>query len=105
MGTNYYADLGPNEYNGDRVLIHLGKNSAGRRFSIQANKFYMYKNWNEMKTWLRDKVIINEYDMEIDYNEFVELVEVKNKVIDSLESWADHHVYIGGYKFANYDFC
>ena len=60
MGTNFYAignvckvcDRGDGE-------IHLGKSSIGWTFALQANDWKFYKNWEEMKIWLKDKIIKN----------------------------------------------
>ena len=80
MGTNYYikTETCPTcGYKPDG--IHLGKSSGGWQFSFQYNGGQYYKNVAEMKKWLADKKIENEYGEEVLHKEFWEMVKFKQK--------------------------
>lgn len=103
MGTNYYAKINicptcrkPEEE------IHLGKSSFGWQFSFQYNDGKFYKNIEEMKKWLFDKVIENEYGEIVLHNDFWKMVKEKQKTIDP-EKLSDE-IIIDGYKFFNREF-
>lgn len=87
MGTNYYVKKNLCDSCKRSDPIHLGKSSAGWKFLLQANGFEHYKNWKEMKAWLADKVIENEYEERVSVENFVDLVEKKHA---DPELW-DHH--------------
>lgn len=103
MGTNYYVI--PNRCDhcgrGDES-IHLGKSSLGWKFSLQANGFEFYKDWPTMQEWLYDKYIQDEYGKRIEPNVFARLVESKQNEVDPEKLEGD--IWIGGYKFHNYEF-
>jgi hypothetical protein len=114
MGTNFYVSikgLCPHCKEGIPELaqtIHLGKRSAGWKFNLQLNNEKYYKNWQEMKEWLKDKEIVNEYCDSVALNEFIGMVE---ELKDEDESWywkiakiKDNSIYIDGYKFSDYEF-
>src|SRR2546430_2680384 len=97
MGTNYYARLNicptckrPEEE------IHLGKSSMGWKFMFQYNGGQYYKSVPEMKKWLKDKLIFNEYDEQLPNRDFWEMVATKQDTIDPDEM---DTVIIDGYKF------
>ncbi len=78
MGTNYYTKTKTCKECGHKQNgIHLGKSSAGWTFSFQYNGGRYYKNIKEMKEWLSDKEIENEYGESVSKEEFWNLVESK----------------------------
>jgi len=88
--------------------LHLGKSSGGWKFCLQANEFKYYKNWSEMRKWLlkmtrQGAVIRNEYNEKVLFEEFVTLVESKQKIKEPIcDGRIDTD--IDGYRFANYEF-
>ena len=114
MGTNYYAKTNPCAACGEsKTRLHLGKSSAGWKFLLQANGFDGYKTWSEMKEWLEDKIIEDEYGEVVSIGEFIELVERKQS---NPELWnhganSSQNIPVGfamrdceGYEFHNGDF-
>ncbi len=77
MGTNYYVKKDTCDTCGRHEEIHLGKSSWGWQFSFQYNGGQFYKNIREMKKWLKDKRIKNEYNEEVTYEEFWKMVKDK----------------------------
>ena len=74
MGTNFYAfneriTEGTDLHEG----LHIGKNSGGWVFNFQAHE--NLRTVKDYKDFLRDKVIYDEYEREIPYNEFWVIVE------------------------------
>lgn len=107
MGTNYYVRLNicptckrPEEE------IHLGKSSAGWKFHLRANDYQYYKSWDEMKNWLKDKSIFNEYGEEKTCDYFIKLVESKQLAEEESEDCINvmHGKIIDGYVFYNREF-
>jgi hypothetical protein len=103
MGTNYYAipkvtditkiemklcidkedfttlrDLIPKE-------IHIGKSSGGWKFLFNHNGWKYYKDLESLKEFLSLNKIFDEYDREIAFEEFWEMVESKQDGIDDKE--------------------
>ena len=74
MGTNYYVfdERITEETNVDSGL-HIGKNSAGWGFNFEAHKGL--RTVKAYKKFLKGKVIYNEYDDEIPYDEFWDIVK------------------------------
>ena len=113
MGTNYYAKATACATCGHKPEgIHLGKSSCGWQFTFQYNKEKYYKNIKEMKKWLKDKRIINEYGEDVSNKEFWAMIEtmknglshynyVKNK---QSEFFGEHELLIDGYSFINTEF-
>jgi len=107
MGTNYYMKYNLCDKCGRFDEIHLGKASAGWRFMLQYNEGKYYKNWKEMKEWLKKMikggaVIKNEYGEEISLDEFINIVESKKKEpIDVYYTFIDEE----GYRFDDGEFC
>lgn len=107
MGTNYYIETtackscGHSE--GD---IHLGKSSIGWRFNFQYNGGRYYKNVREMKEWLKNKQIWNEYGEEVPHEEFWELVKLKQDPEYTKNNPDDKNCEfeIDGYVFSDYEF-
>ncbi len=106
MGTNFYIHKEAcKACKREDEGIHLGKSSFGWSFALQANDFKWYKNWAEMKEWLKGKVIKNEYGEKISRKEFIEWVENRKNVKDPKTDWGSSApVIIDGYKFFNYEF-
>lgn len=106
MGTNYYAKINKCKECGNSEQIHLGKSSVGWTFSFQYNGGKYYKNIKQMKEWLKDKVIIDEYGGSIDSKKFFSMVEKKQKEnkkhAESYKSKSDF--IIGGYSFTDREF-
>jgi len=110
MGTNYYTKDKTNECEccGRGVEnIHLGKSSAGWNFSFQYNDGKYYKNFEEMKRWLKDKVIEDEYGHIITLDEFIAFINIKQKENRNHANVYkdDRNFVIDGYSFTNCEFC
>jgi len=106
MGTNYdlHYHFCPRCKRKD--AIHLGKSSAGWKFSLQYNGGKYYKNWKEMKEFLAkvEGKIISEYGEEITLNEFIKLVEDKQKEART-HIFSDKVIIDNkGYEFCDYEF-
>jgi len=126
MGTNYYAhikvideDIKKLKKDGFRMdfccfnkyPIHLGKSSIGWKFYLAYNKGLYYKNWNQMKNWLKGKIIKDEYGRILSLKEFIDLVEVKQKeekptFLEDFRAREDYRkeFTINGYIFCDYEF-
>lgn len=112
MGTNYYVKTKecPTCHHKPEE-IHLGKSSAGWRFSFQYNGGRFYKTVKEMKMWLKDKEIKNEYGEDVSYKSFLQMVAQKQKhklahaeyVKENYPTHTDSFM-IGEYSFTNADF-
>ncbi len=107
MGTNYYAREKECEMCGRHESIHLGKSSGGWQFSFQYNGGQFYKNVPEMREWLKDKKIKDEYGDEITNEEFWSMVDEKQK--DTNLNHAHRHPsstehVIDGYSFSDGEF-
>jgi hypothetical protein len=79
MGTNYYVTTRPPcpTCNRHYESVHLGKSSAGWQFCFAWNDGEHYTTPVELKSWLADKQIRDEYDEVIDHDKFWDLVEAK----------------------------
>ena len=111
MGTNYYAV--PNRPS-TKEPIHIGKSSWGWRFLFEYQDEswneppVIWRNYEEVKEWLHkytvdsnEFVIMNEYDEIVPYDEFLDLVEQKQK-----EPLHDiHEDVVDGYRFTKGWFC
>lgn len=110
VSTNFYVISKPCEHCGrSDGEIHLGKASFGWKFTLQANNFKWYQNWEEMKEWLKDKEIEDEYGSPVDRDTFIKWVENRQDIIDPASQWTNHRqdekFVIDGYKFHNHEFC
>jgi hypothetical protein len=107
MGMNYYVYINTCPTCGRPAeTIHLGKSSAGWRFTIQANGYKYYKTWEQMKKWLKSKTIFNEDEERVEVETFIKLVEDKQfendlwvKALLSGEKLMEGLKFIKGYKF------
>jgi len=103
MGTNYDIKYKICDKCGRYDELHLGKSSYGWRFALQANNFEYYKDWREMKIWLKKMCknnkgkIYDEYDEEVGLEEFITLVESKQLTKQYVDRF-------DGYRFCNYEF-
>ena len=108
MGTNYYVQLNKCKECGKcEKEIHLGKSSSGWQFSFQYNNGEYYKNVPEMKKWLKDKDIYNEYNEKVSYKDFWKMVKNKMKGKNHTKECPDDitSFNIKGYSFTNCEFC
>lgn len=103
MGTNYYTKINicPTCKRAEEE-VHLGKSSFGWKFLFQYNGGKFYKNVHEMKKWLSNKVIKNEYGEIVPCNEFWKMVKEKQKTTDPEE--IKEYLIIDGYKFFDREF-
>jgi len=107
MGTNYDLQFHFCLKCKRKDEIHLGKSSGGWVFGLQYNDGKYYKNWEEMKEFLAktEGQIIDEYGDKISLDDFIKLVESKQK---------EPHTHLGldnrftidenGYEFFNGEF-
>jgi hypothetical protein len=80
MGTNYYTAMKKCPECGNKPEgIHLGKSSMGWQFSFQYNGGTYYKNVVEMREWLKDKQIEDEYGDPVTQEDFWLMIEAKQK--------------------------
>ena len=120
MGTNYYGMKIPTEKEKEEIKkaiddndyglvnelipekIHLGKSSAGWEFCFDHNYWkYFEKDYNEIKSFISELCIIDEYGRTVTQKEFWQRVETK---VDGLVG--DDDIHVGGLRFASYsDFC
>ncbi len=102
MGTNYYVKTDTCPSCGHKPEgIHLGKSSHGWKFAFRLNGEY-YKNIRQLRKWLKDKKIENEYGEEVEANVFWNMVKSKQKITDPSDD--DISVIIDGYKFIDREF-
>lgn len=113
MGTNYYTRTNTCENCGNKPEgIHLGKSSAGWQFSFNYNGGNFYKNVEEMKEWLADKEIEDEYGESVSHDKFWEMVAAKQKADNLNHAEYMHKEYpshkteyvIDGYSFSDCTF-
>lgn len=117
MGTNYYAVRNRPT---TQEPIHIGKSSIGWPFNFQSHNEtwedppVVWNSFNQVKDWLKkytvdstEFVIIDEYDEIISYDDFIDLVESKQKD-EHCRSNPDNFSYcrnVDGYRFSDCDFC
>jgi len=127
MGTNYYAHIkvidedieklkkdtqkfGIDFCCFDNYPIHLGKSSIGWKFHLQYHEGKYYRNWYQMKEWLKDKIIEDEYHHVIPLQKFIAIVEYRKNVKEPQspeEFAAQYHrraFTIEGYVFYDFEF-
>lgn len=108
MGTNFYTKEKTCPTCGNTPeAIHLGKSSAGWQFSFQYNGGRFYKNVHEMREWLKDKTIQNEYGRDISHDEFWGIVEAKQTPENENHAKnypSDSELVIDGYSFSDTTF-
>lgn len=109
MGTNYYAvKVKPTT---ERAW-HIGKSSAGWKFLFQTQTEtwcdppVVWRDYTELKGWLKEYVtekkefvILDEYDREVPFDAFIDLVEEKQKENNSRDfMYCDNR---DGYRFSD----
>jgi len=107
MGTNYYIKTNKCKECGNHPEgIHLGKSSFGWKFSFQYNGGEYYKNIKEMKDWLKDKKIEDEYGGELTPRQFWNMVEhkQKEKMAHAEQICSKYDFMIDGYSFSDVEF-
>ena len=77
MGTNYYVAKNNceccNRYDEE---YHIGKSSYGWAFTFQGYPSMRLTSWQNWKEFLKGETIKDEYGDTIDYDDFVNLIEV-----------------------------
>lgn len=115
MGTNYYAVKSKPT---TREPIHIGKSSLGWMFLFQAqNEVWddppvAWHSFDELKTWLKkyvveegSYVILDEYDEVISYDDFISMVEEKQKADRNNPENFEFCENVNGYRFMDQEFC
>ena len=83
MGCNYYVELRKRKtctscgHTDEADLFHIGKSSYGWAFSINVQG--QIENWEDMKDFIKDYQIVDEYDRKIGYMEFLHIVENRRR--------------------------
>lgn len=72
---------------------------------LQWNEGKYYKDWEEMKEWLKDKKLVDEYGSNVDIGTFIRLVESKQDIVDP-EPFGNRYdeKLVDGYKFLACEF-
>lgn len=107
MGTNYYAVKKKPTI---ASPLHIGKSSCGWKFLFhEVNKYdceydygleiHTYNQWKEYLENNKDIVILNEYDEEVSVDDFLKLVEDKQKENNKEDFTYDKNV--DGYRFTS----
>ena len=114
MGTNYYVVK-----NGPSIQdhVHIGKSSIGWMFLFerQNNEWHeppiAWNTFNQVKEWLKkytvdstDYVIIDEYDEIITYDDFIEMVELKQERDKDNPDNFTYSDNVEGYRFTDGEF-
>lgn len=117
MGTNYYVVKKKPTI---ASPLHIGKSSAGWKFSFQEVKKYFSEydydleihTYNQWLKFLEDNVgyknngeyvILNEYDEEVSLKELLDLIDKKQKIENPDDFTYSKNV--DGYSFTDVDFC
>jgi hypothetical protein len=78
MGTNYYvAENACGCCQRYDEAYHIGKASWGWAFSFRGYRPERLVSWAAWKEFLRNKIIMNEYNEKIDYDWFVHMIETE----------------------------
>ncbi len=104
MGCNYYVKTKKCKHCGYKPEgIHLGKSSGGWTFTFQYNGGQYYKNVKEMKEWLKDKKIEDEYYEEISHKDFWKMVNDKQKELNchAKQCPSQSNFMVDGYSFSD----
>ena len=100
MGTNYYTKVNECNECGRHDDIHLGKSSAGWQFVFQYNGGQYYKDTEEMREWMKGKIICDEYGRNVSGDQFWKFVESKQS---DTQGGGDATI-INGYTFYDSEF-
>lgn len=102
MGTNYYAKINIcHTCHRPEEEIHLGKSSWGWQFLFAYNDGDYYKDVAQLKDWLKDKEIFDEYDRPVTHEDFWKMIEDKQATVNPQDG---HFMTIDGYRFMNGQF-
>ena len=77
MSTNYYIDVNKCDCCGRFEEVHIGKKSAGWEFMFQS--YNTLRSWQAWKQFLTSQKIYDEYEREVEYDDFVRKVETSLK--------------------------
>lgn len=102
MGTNYYTRVNECKYCNRFEEIHLGKSSFGWKFCFNLNGKKYYSDFEELKDFIKNKVIKDEYGNEIDYDSFIDLIEEKQNDKNTQKDYGA--IDISGYVFDDCEF-
>jgi len=102
MGTNYYTKIKECEHCGRFEEIHLGKSSVGWKFCFNLNGKKYYQNYGELKDFLQDKLIKNEYEEVVSFEKFIELIQNKQSAKSDQSDYGA--ININGYIFYDGEF-
>ena len=108
MGTNYYHHINICEHCNRSDIIHIGKSSFGWTFSFHATD--NIRSWQDWQEALQDGKIFDEYDREVSLEDFIKLVEEKQKIPGALNHALQKYDYDRdfvdneGYSFSEGDF-
>ena len=106
MKTRYFAEIyqGCEDCGKKHVLckesVYIGEDTEKHPFVFAYNSGEYYKNIKEMKAWLGDKHIVDEYGKNVSYAEFWQTAESRQGL--PLDARATHEMVIDGYRFANH---
>ena len=102
MGTNYYIHINKCDHCGRFDSLHVGTSSHGWRFHFNLNVFRNPTKWKEE---LQGKIIEDEYGRIISHEEFIELVENKQHVVEpNYTSEYNPRIIINDYIFFEQEF-
>lgn len=86
--------------------IHIGKQDKGWRFFFNHNDWKYYKNIQEMKTWLQDCELVDEYGTLLNQEEFWEDVKQRQSLKSHITEWPSAYIVKDEYEFStSTDFC
>lgn len=115
MGTNYYAVKAKPTVDNP---IHIGKSSIGWMFLFHeqhdswSDPPIIWHSFDDLKSWLEKYVvkegkyvILDEYDREVDYNEFLDMIENKQQLDKNNPENFYYCKNVNGYRFDDRDFC
>lgn len=105
MGMNYHTYAGNSCSHcgrGDEE-VHLGKSSVGWDFSLHLHPEF-YADWESMKQWLKGRTIKNEHEAVYTHEQFVEMVERKQKERPFAHKNDQYGHYVGDFYFMECDF-
>jgi hypothetical protein len=106
MKTRYFAEIsqGCEDCGKKHVLckefVYIGEDTEKHSFVFAYNSGEYYKNVKEMKAWLKDKLIVDEYGKTISYTEFWQMVESRQGL--PLAAHSTCEMVIDGDRFTNH---
>lgn len=77
MGTNYYVKTNECKCCNRYDERHIGKSSVGWAFNFRGyvDDNLSLRSWQDWKLFLKDKTIFTEYGQEVEYDNFVGMIE------------------------------